>query len=266
MTKPGLADLISSPLNVRSPDATERITAALAEHGVAVFDGVNDRTALLRLATQLGSIATHPHSDPSGITTITTRPGPLRAGAAAFTDRDLTPHTDRSSLPYPPALVLAVCARAAPRGGESLLVNGRAVHATLSAQAPEAVADLAGERNVLFGGAAGHLGSVFEPQPEGRVAIRLRMDELAQFSPRTQRWLPQLRQAILDHSDALALPAGRGYVVNNRWWLHGRHHFTGDRMMWRVLLDPPPGRITPGFLPEHSSTLRDHRPATADTT
>ncbi|MFK0244498.1 TauD/TfdA family dioxygenase [Amycolatopsis azurea] len=266
MTKPGNTEAAPPPLDVTRPSAADRIAAALAEHGVATFEGVTGRAALLRLAAQLGSTTPHPHSDPDGVTTITTRRAPTRPGLAAFTDGDLTPHTDRSSLPSPPAVVLAVCARAARTGGESVLVDGRRVHAALSAHAPEAVADLSSARGVLFGGAAGHLGAIFEQQADGRVAIRLRLDALARFSPRARRWLPLLRQTIRDHSDTLTLPAGHGYVVNNRWWLHGRHQFTGERMMWRVLLDPPSGRIHNGFLPSASPSQQLPHPTMRNST
>ncbi|UUV32298.1 TauD/TfdA family dioxygenase [Amycolatopsis roodepoortensis] len=266
MTTLGNTEAPPPPLDVTHPDAAERITAALAEHGVAVFRGVTGRAALLRLATELGSVVLHPHSDPEGVTTITARSGATRPGMAAFTDNDLTPHTDRSNLSSPPAVVMAVCSRAAPTGGETVLVDGRAVHAALWAHTPEAVADLAGARGVLFGGAAGYLGAVFEPRADGRIAIRLRLDDLARFSPRARRWLPLLRQAIREHSDTLALPAGHGYVVNNRWWLHGRHRFSGDRVMWRVLLDPPPGRVHTGFLPAAATSLPRPHPRMNEST
>jgi hypothetical protein len=107
----------------------------------------------------------------------------------------------------------------------------------------------------LFGGAAGFLGSVFEHQPDGRVAIRLRMDDLARFSPLAHRALPALRDASERHTVTFRLSAGEGYVVANRRWLHARRAFAGDRAMWRVIADPHPRWAIPsGFAP--SGTTR----------
>jgi hypothetical protein len=115
---------------------------------------------------------------------------------------------------------------------------------------PHALADLSAPRCAFFGGAAGHLGSVFERQPDGPIALRLRTDELARFSPQAQRWLPSLQQIIQRHAITFPLPPGAGYAVNNRWRLHGRRAFTGHRAMRRVLVTPHRGRPTPaGFEP-----------------
>jgi alpha-ketoglutarate-dependent taurine dioxygenase len=219
------------------------LAATLAQHGFAIFDGVTDARALPRLAHCLGAIVRHRHSDGSGVTGITNRHRPVsRIGQAGFTDQALAPHTDCSGQPDPPHLVLMACARPALRGGECIVVDGQAVHAELAATAPEALIDLSSPRcalfGALFGGAAGFLGTVFERQPDGRIALRLRSDKLARFSPRTQRWLPTLHQAIERHALTFELPTGTGYAVNNRRWLHGRRAFTGQRVMWRVLVNP----------------------------
>jgi len=41
---------------------------------------------------------------------------------------------------------------------------------------------LSTRRSVLFGGAAGHLDSVFT-EHDGRTVVRFRLDELSRFSP-----------------------------------------------------------------------------------
>jgi hypothetical protein len=116
--------------------------------------------------------------------------------------------------------------------------------------APHVLADLSAQRGVYFGGAAGIVGNVFEPGPGGQVAVRLRRDELARFSPQTQRRLAVLAEVIDRHTITLPTRTGSGYVVNNRRWLHGRTAFTGTRTMYRALIKPRPAwRIPAGFAP-----------------
>jgi len=105
---------------------------------------------------------------------------------------------------------------------------------------------------VLFGGAAGCLGSIFSNSGD-RITIRLRLDDLAQFSSETMRWLPVLRAAIDRHATVLRLNTGQGYILDNHRWLHGRRAFTGQRVMYRVNGNPLPDLgITPGFQPARS--------------
>jgi hypothetical protein len=106
---------------------------------------------------------------------------------------------------------------------------------------------LSAPRSALFGGAAGHLGSVFT-RTGGRLTLRLRLDELAQFSPDVIHWLPALRATIDHHAQTFRLNAGQGYILDNYRWLHGRRAFTGQRVMYRAHGNPLPHLgITPGF-------------------
>ena len=231
------------------------IAAELAEHGVALVDGIEEPTGLLRLARSLATVVPHRDSGPGGVTILADlgRPVPPRSGLSGFSACALNPHTDRSGLAQPPGLLLMSCGQAATGGGESILIDGRAVYDDLAQRQPEAVASLSTPRSVLFGGAAGYLGSVFTVASRGVVAVRLRLDDLAQFSPEVQRWLPDLRASIDRHTIVVTLAAGEGYVVNNRHWLRGRRAFIGQRVMYRVngnLLSHL--AIPPGFRPPSS--------------
>ncbi|WP_329060593.1 TauD/TfdA family dioxygenase [Amycolatopsis sp. NBC_01480] len=245
----GTADVLAAcRLDVAASDDVGELAACLAAHGVARFDGVPDERTLLELAGRLGAVVAHRDSGQDGMTVISNRAagaaGPVRAG---FTDRPLLPHTDGSDRHRPPHLMMLVCERPG-RGGQCVVVDGQAVHADLAATAPDALADLSAPRSAYFGGAAGLVGQVFEPYPDGHISLRLRLDKLARFSPRAQRALPVLRAAIDRHLVTFPLDAGAGYVVNNRRWLHGRRSFTGDRVMCRVHVEPRPGwRIPAGF-------------------
>jgi len=225
------------------------LAAVLARDGVALFDGVATEQQLLALAFRLGDLVPHRDSTSSGITVITDRAGTrLLPGQAGFSRHALAAHTDCSDLPRPPLIVAMTCGRPAERGGDLVLVDGRAVHHELSTTAPEALADLSARRGAYFGGAAGIVGNVFEPDLHGLVALRLRRDELARFSPQTQRRLPVLAQVIDRHTITIPTRVGGGYVVNNRRWLHGRTAFSGPRTMYRVLIEPRPAwRIPAGF-------------------
>ncbi|MFJ7213579.1 TauD/TfdA family dioxygenase [Amycolatopsis sp. NPDC098790] len=227
------------------------LAAVLACDGVALFDGVRTEQHLLQLTARLGHLVPHRDSTGSGLTVITDRGcARLQMGQAGFSRHPLAAHTDCSDLPRPPLLVAMTCARPAERGGDCVLVDGRAVHHELTTTMPEALADLSARRGAFFGGAAGIVGNVFEPERRGVIGIRLRRDELARFSPHVQRWLPALAQVIDRHTITIPTTTGSGYVVNNRRWLHGRTAFTGPRTMYRALIEPRPAwRIPAGFTP-----------------
>ncbi|WP_168200464.1 TauD/TfdA family dioxygenase [Allokutzneria sp. NRRL B-24872] len=62
----------------------------------------------------------------------------MRSGFAGFSACALNPHTDRSDVPRPPALLMMMsCTRAAPVGGECVLVDGQAVCGDLAQLTPE---------------------------------------------------------------------------------------------------------------------------------
>jgi hypothetical protein len=220
----------------------EEALAALAKCGLVLLKGVADPASLLRLARSIAMVVSHRDSDQNGVTTIADLGEEhARAGFGGFTDRALSPHTDGSAVTRPPSLLITSCRQPAPAGGECVLVDGRAIHEDLADSAPEALAALRQPRAALFGGIAGYRGPVFTDQPDGRVAIRLRLDDLVQFSPEASRSLPVLRAAIDRHAITVSLAAGEGYVLNNHRWLHGRRAFVGARVLNRILAYPLPG-------------------------
>lgn len=226
--------------------------SSLEEHGLALLEGVGDQDSLLRLARSIATIVPHRDSDSSGLTTISDNGNHVRTGFAGFTACALNPHTDRSGIANPPHLLMMACGQPAASGGECFVVDGKAVYDDLTESHPQAIKALSTPRSVLFGGAAGHLGSIFT-QVGDRIAIRLRLDNLAQFSPEVTRWLPTLRATIDRHTHVFRLDRGHGYVLDNYRWLHGRREFTGQRVMYRVTANPlPHSAVTPGFRPAGS--------------
>jgi alpha-ketoglutarate-dependent taurine dioxygenase len=231
----------------------------LAEHGFVLLDGVTSRNDLLRLAHSIATIVPHRDSDASGLTTIADLGCQVRSGFAGFSACALNPHTDRSGTVSPPALLMMVCGQPATSGGECVVIDGKAVYDDIAEADPKTLKALSAPRSVLFGGAAGHLGSVFT-KIDDRVTIRLRLDELAQFSPETTRGLPILRAAIDRHATVFRFDVGQGYVLDNYRWLHGRRAFSGQRVMYRVNANPLASlRIAPGFRP--SPILTPSNPA-----
>lgn len=234
-------------VNCQDEHTVAGLVSALAECGFVLFYGVINSGHLLRLAHSIATIVPHRDSDAAGLTAITDVGGHARSGFAGFSARALDPHTDRSGVADPPVLLMMSCGQPASSGGECVLVDGKAVYNDLAESSPEALKALSTPRSVLFGGATGHLGSIFT-RISDRIAIRLRLDELAQISPAVARWLPFLRATIDRHANSFRLNAGQGYILDNCRWLHGRLAFSGRRMMYRVNGNPLPHLgIAPGF-------------------
>jgi hypothetical protein len=238
-------------------DTLTGLVPALARHGLALIDGVAGHDDLLRLARSITVIKPHRDSDPTGLTTIADLGGQVQSGFAGFSACALNPHTDRSGVTNPPALLIMSCGRRATSGGECVAIDGKAIYDDLAASEPEALAAFNRPRSVLFGGAAGHLGSIFS-RSHDRLAIRLRLDELATFSPDVTRWLPVLRSAIDRHATVFGLMAGQGYVLDNHRWLHGRLAFSGHRVMYRINGNPLAGLgLIPGFQPHPIAAMSE---------
>ncbi|MGI8313182.1 TauD/TfdA family dioxygenase [Saccharopolyspora hattusasensis] len=228
------------------------LVATLAADGFVLIEGVHDQARLLALARSLGAITPHRDSTTDGVTTIANL-GKVghQAGFAGFSTDALNPHTDRSGVATPPALLLMACGQPAASGGECIAIDGKAVYADLAETEPEALHALSQPRSAMFGGACGHLGAIFERSADGLVAVRLRFDELAQFAPDVTHWLAALRASIDRHTITFGLESGHGYILNNCRWLHGRHAFTGQRRMHRINAEPLPHLGIPtGFEPD----------------
>jgi alpha-ketoglutarate-dependent taurine dioxygenase len=227
-----------------------RITRQLRDRGLVTFGGIRNRAALLAVARRLLTIRPHPDADPDGVTVINGSTDTFVPGYAAFATAELTPHTDGTSMPDPPHLVMLACLAPGANGGESYLTDGSRVFGALAEHDPEALRALVAPRSACFGAAGGYLGSVFEDAGGGRVSVRLRTDELASFSAGATQMLPRLRAIIDQHKLSLRLRPGEGFLLDNSRWLHGRRHYTGQRVMMRILGDPlPETGICPGFAP-----------------
>ena len=236
-------------IDPRDTAVSARLAAALRQVGIVTFESPCDRTGVLMLAQEIMSIWPHRGSEPDGITVLCDR-GDLatKPGLAGFGHDTLAMHTEASAVERPPQLMMLFCAQAGTAGGQCTLVDGRQLYRTLHERDPELLAALSTPRSVLFGGATGYLGSVFEEEA-GRTLIRLRIDDLARFSPNIEGRLNDLRDLLRELELTVDLRPGSGYLLDNTRWLHGRAPFGGARMMYRVLGGPVPAFDIPaGFL------------------
>lgn len=215
-----------------------RLAASLREDGMITFESSCERADLLTLAQRIMNIWPHRDSDPDGVTVLQDC-GDLvmKPGLAGFGHDALAVHTEGSAIERPPQLLMLSCAQAGTAGGQCTLVDGRQLYRTLQERDPELLAALTTPRSVLFGGAAGYLGSVFE-EGAGRTLIRLRIDDLAMFSPNIAQRLNDLRNLLRELELSVDLQPGSSYLLDNTRWLHGRAAFRGARTMYRFLGGP----------------------------
>jgi hypothetical protein len=236
-------------LDWRRPDLRARVAARLRIEGLVTMDGLVRREQVLGLATVLMKVTAHRDSDPDGLTVIRdTGRSSAQPGFAGLGSGELLPHTERSSMPEPPRLMMLTLVHPADSGGACILVDGRAVLCELLVAQPEAAKALAEQRAALFGGGSGTFAPVFEPLTDSRIRLRLRQDDLVRFHPRVEPHLPALRAAIERNRISVPLSAGQAYLLDNHRWLHARTAFQGPRLAYRALGEPQLGlTLTPGF-------------------
>lgn len=225
-------------LDVRRADTPWAVRRSLADEGIAFLKGLANEEDALELARSLGSIFPHRDSEPSGLTRIVCHAAIAgQPGFKGFSADALFPHTDQSCLEEPSLFLLQVCCQQAGTGGSSVLVDGRELYRSLSRSFPELLGYLSSPRATLFSDSRNsHCGQIFETMEDGGIGVRFRYDSCAFFSPQVAPHVGYLLKLIEQHVHRLDLRPGHAYIINNRWWLHGRESFLGDREMWRILL------------------------------
>jgi hypothetical protein len=225
-------------VDLQDPNSRPAVVAGLASHGIVLLRGGNGRDSLIRTARSLLTIRLHRDSDDDGVTTIAQRPAPEGSSVMGFSDRELWPHTDGSAVEQPPRVLMLGCIRPAHAGGRSHVVDGRTLYDEIARTDIAMLTALLTPRSAYFGGGLGHLGAVFQQIENDRMAIRIRFDALARFSPVVAPYIGRLRALVQDRTITLDLREGDGYVVLNDRWLHGRSQFSGARTMLRLAGDP----------------------------
>jgi alpha-ketoglutarate-dependent taurine dioxygenase len=216
----------------------EEIRCRLQETGFVLVDHLRSEDEAITLAEGLGDIYAHRDSEPSGLTRIRVwDAGGERAGYRGFTGKALLPHTDRSCLADPPDLLIQACARCSVDGGASIVADGRLLYDVLFKEEPELLREMMAASAARFDdGENVYIGPLFEALADGSISLRLRIDDCIFVSGT----LALKFSKLLDYIDKLtwrfSLRPGQAYIVNNRWWLHGREAFEGGREMWRILV------------------------------
>jgi hypothetical protein len=111
--------------DIHAPGWQPRLAAQLRERGLVTFSGINGHAGLVAVAQRLMTVRPHRDAGPDGVTMITGTQAE-GAGYAAFTDAELIPHTDGSSVPDPPGLLLLTCQQPAGQGGKTRVATAPA--------------------------------------------------------------------------------------------------------------------------------------------
>jgi hypothetical protein len=149
----------------------------------------------------------------------------------------------------------------ADTGGHIQLVDGCSLYQAIAETDPTMLAALLAPRSAYFGGATGHLGTVFHRIDAGRLTVRLRLDDQIVFAPDLRRHVDRLRSLVRELTVAVVTREGNGYVLLNDRWLHGRSRFTGPRRMLRLIGDVQSGiPLLSGFADPALATRNPYTP------
>jgi alpha-ketoglutarate-dependent taurine dioxygenase len=203
--------------------------------------------ALLDLQAIFGEVVFHPYSKAEGVVVVDNAYRPPRG---------MTPHTDGTYYPQPPAIMCLQCISAATTGGASTLVDGAKVYDHLTRELPdhlphlfETVMSVRREDRIVQS-------PVFWRTGE-RVRIRFRIDKTIKLevADRAQRAVQAIDRFINDTENQVifTLRPWQTLVVDNTRMLHGRtaYDVSEPRKMNRMHLDgkSPRGNLQLGFLP-----------------
>ncbi|KAL3119161.1 hypothetical protein niasHT_003944 [Heterodera trifolii] len=174
----------------------------------------------------------------------------------AYGSEAIGPHTDGTYLDQPPGIQVFHCLRPAPRGGQTILVDGFAISERLRAESPElfdALSSRSVEHEYLEGNRY-HCRAFREPVirqfPEAQKVAQIRFNPYDRAPMRTLKMGDDQSKAMEDtvlfytayqrfaqlanHSDnqvTLTLRPGTVLFIDNFRVLHGRKAFQGERVM-----------------------------------
>lgn len=218
------------------------VAGLVARHGLVFFENLSE-TALGDIMDALGSRMAHPDSGADGATRLHAPSGAnvpaLTGEQRGFSRRSLYPHTDRSSTPGPPPLLVFWCDKPSRIGGDSVFADGLRIWKVLNHTRPDSLAVLESPDNFLFSYQDSVWRSpVFERHSPSRRSVRFRGDNLLYANSGAWPPLRVFAQTLEANTVRLKLGAGQGYIVQNSRWLHGRTRFFGERTCRRVLIAP----------------------------
>lgn len=233
------------------PDAlVQEIFARVEDAGWVLLEsphGADLRSELVAMQQFFGDVVLHPFSREEGIVVVDNAYRPPRG---------MTPHTDGTYYPEPPAVLCLQCLQAASTGGATCLVDGAGIYEMVAKEYPDELPllfepVLKVRRDDRFVES-----SVFWRDGD-RVKIRIRFDETIKLEVASQvkRPVEAIRNYIEDEANQLcfALRAGQTLVTDNTRVLHGRTAYDGreQRRMDRMHLNGKGSRgpLRTGFVP-----------------
>jgi gamma-butyrobetaine dioxygenase len=240
-------------------DDTELVLGKLATHGAALVrresaapEHETERWIAAFEAHGLRTIATHFGRIEDLRTDNTTNANTDQLG---YTDAGIELHTDQPFLAHPPRYQVLQSIRAADRGGESLLADGKAAFEYLNAIDREAAQRLlttpvrfhrkqkAFEREVIspiitLDGGFRIRSSYFTAAP-----YQLPFEQMEGWYRAHDRFVRIARQ----HRYEFALKPGDTLIYDNHRMLHGRTAFSGPRWVRGVYFDPTVSNVDDQF-------------------
>jgi len=238
---------------------TERdVLPSLMREGI-VFLSETDCDEVTERFRRMLSVCRHPHSADAPWTMIQPDPETQKTpGSGGFTRAALLPHTDRSMVDFPPAVLCFLVVDEAAMGGQSLLVDTRPL---LSQYSPDSLRYI--ENDLwLSSRFDGQRRKVVESSENGYTIIRYRDDQVARPEGRS-RLSESLLSSLRDMGRSavgIRLRAGQGYMIHNHRILHGRTRFDGPRkgvrILFRVRRESSYGILNSGFALHRNDSFR----------
>lgn len=230
---------------------TQEILASVRENGIALIDGLHAVENLATLAQEIGVPILHRDSNQiAGIITLQPKDTVQRETFKGYTRKEQYLHTDGTMVENPADVVVLMCQKEAPRGGESIFVDGKALYKKLAKDTPQLLPALFESAAATFGEAADRIlqKPIFTKTDPKLISISFRYDRLVKFSPTIQKEFQRLLDTMNDLTISIKLRPTEGYVINNHRFIHGRKAFLGDRMIHRVQIHAhKPHAIPQGF-------------------
>lgn len=230
-------------IDLSQSNAESELVCMINTYGLATFENISNKQQFVEFARKFGAIIESRHKDEYQGTLITHRTDlDQRTGYLGLTDKELSFHTDRSSVQYPPLLLLMYSIKPAPAGGFSKLLDGKRLYETLSDQHPDLLKKLLDPNAVIFRESNStqdkdvkqYIGPIFLEGENGIISVRFRYDHLGYFHASIVPELKNLLEIMEELDISFRLEQGQGYIVNNARCLHARTAFSGDRQMYRL--------------------------------
>lgn len=228
-------NFISNPL-----DKIDFLKEKIESDGCAFFNKEFSEEEFINFGQNFGSVYTHRDSTSNGITLVKSviENATAKSGYFGMTTSHLFPHTDRSTVETPPNILMFYCKTQETKGGESILIDGKVLFEILKEKESNNICPILEQNSAVFADKDNfYKGSIFEKIDDGSIYLRFRNDNFSFFNARIYSYLNELYKEMAYNQITFKLKKNQGYIINNGRFFHGRKGFSGDREMWRLLLN-----------------------------